>query len=162
MKHRFIEFIDREIAVAREHAAGRAPVGGRIVAKMNAMEDRTVMAKLYEASQAGVDITLYVRGFCCLRPGVPGLSENIKVVSVIGRFLEHSRIFHFGGGKARSDRRGVVHLLRGLDVPQPEQTAWNRRVPCSAANPGLDSSRSSTSWPATGARRGSFSPTVVR
>ncbi|MBX3358720.1 MAG: polyphosphate kinase 1 [Phycisphaeraceae bacterium] len=99
MKSTFLELIDREIAIARDHARGASPVGGRIIAKMNAMEDRTVMAKLYEASKAGVEITLYVRGFCCLRPGVPGLSETIKVVSVVGRFLEHSRIFHFGAGK---------------------------------------------------------------
>jgi len=102
MKARFLDLIEREMKLAAEHRAGRSPaggVGGRLIAKMNAMEDRTVMEKLYEASAAGVDITLYVRGFCCLRPGVPGLSENIRVVSVVGRFLEHSRLFWFGGGK---------------------------------------------------------------
>ncbi|MBC7835139.1 MAG: polyphosphate kinase 1, partial [Phycisphaerales bacterium] len=98
MKPRVLEAIDREIELARGHAAGLVPVGGRIVAKMNALEDHTVTQKLYEASRAGVNITLYVRGFCSLRPGVPGLSENIRVISVVGRFLEHSRIFHFGAG----------------------------------------------------------------
>ncbi len=92
MRDRFLELIDREMAHAR---AGRP---ARIVAKMNAMEDRALTRKLYEASQAGVEITLIVRGFCCLRPGVPGLSDNIRVVSIVGRFLEHSRIFHFGNG----------------------------------------------------------------
>ncbi|MGE3108442.1 MAG: polyphosphate kinase 1 [Phycisphaerales bacterium] len=100
MKSRFIAMIDREIQVARQHASGTSKVGGRIVAKMNALADQDVTEKLYEASQAGVDITLMVRGFCCLRPGVPGLSENVRVMSVVGRFLEHSRFFHFGAGRA--------------------------------------------------------------
>ncbi len=99
MKKRIIEMIRREIAVAQAHARGESPVGGRIVAKMNAFADSDVAEHLYAASRAGVQITLFVRGFCCLRPGVPGMSETIRVVSVLGRFLEHSRIFHFGAGK---------------------------------------------------------------
>ncbi len=94
MRDRFIELIDGEIAVAR--AGGH----GRVIAKMNSFEDPTMMHKLYEASQAGVKITLMVRGFCCLRPGVPGLSDNIDVLSIVGRFLEHSRVFFFGRGEA--------------------------------------------------------------
>jgi polyphosphate kinase len=93
MKRGFMDLIDREAAIAR--SGGR----GRIVAKMNALEDRAVMDRLYEASAAGVQIDLFVRGFCCLRAGVKGLSDNIRVVSTVGRFLEHSRIFHFGAGK---------------------------------------------------------------
>ena len=99
MKPGFLTHIQREIDLARAHAEGRSPVGGRIIAKMNALEDAAVARELYKASQAGVKIELYVRGFCCLRPGVPGLSENITVTSVVGRFLEHSRIFHFGSGQ---------------------------------------------------------------
>jgi polyphosphate kinase len=98
MKRRILDMIQREIGVAQAYAEGRSPVNGRIVAKMNALADSDVTERLYAASRAGVQITLFVRGFCCLRPGVPGLSENIRVISVLGRFLEHSRIFHFGKG----------------------------------------------------------------
>ena len=94
MKKRFLELIDRETEFAR---SGR---GGRIVAKMNQLEDRGVMDALYRASQAGVQVDLVIRGFCCLRPGVPGLSDNVRVRSVLGRFLEHSRIFWFQNGQA--------------------------------------------------------------
>ena len=69
-----------------------------IHAKMNSLEDKKVIEKLYEASQAGVEIKLLVRGVCCLKAGVQGLSENIQVYSIIDRFLEHSRIFIFGNG----------------------------------------------------------------
>jgi polyphosphate kinase len=92
MKSRFVQLIAREAKLAREGKPAR------IIAKMNSLEDSTISEALYQASQAGVKITLYVRGFCCLRPAVKGLSENIKVISVIGRFLEHSRIFYFSNG----------------------------------------------------------------
>ncbi|MCT7950503.1 polyphosphate kinase 1 [Ancylothrix sp. C2] len=89
MRERMIALIRREI----EHTKnGRA---GRIVAKMNALVDPQIIATLYEASIAGVQIDLIIRGMCCLRPGLAGLSENIRVVSIVGRFLEHSRIFYF-------------------------------------------------------------------
>lgn len=94
MRDRVIELIDREAAHAR---AGRP---ARIIAKMNQLEDRKVCNALYAASQAGVPIDLVIRGFCTLRPGVPGLSENIRITSVIGRFLEHSRIFYYRNAAA--------------------------------------------------------------
>jgi len=100
MKKRFLDLIAREIRQAQAHALGESDVSGRIIVKMNAFADNEMADQLYAASQAGVKITLFVRGFCCLRPGVQGLSENIRVVSVLGRFLEHSRVFHFGASKA--------------------------------------------------------------
>mgnify|MGYP006279942745 FL=1 len=90
LRARIYELIDRE----RDHAlAGR---GGRIVAKMNALEDPGVVERLYEAAEAGAEIDLIVRGICRLRPGVEGVTGTVRVHSVIGRFLEHSRIFRFG------------------------------------------------------------------
>lgn len=86
---RITELIEQEMAVEG---------GGRIVMKMNGLADRAITSHLYAASQAGVEIDLIVRGLCCLRPGVPGLSERIRVRSIVGRFLEHSRIYHFANG----------------------------------------------------------------
>jgi polyphosphate kinase len=89
LRDRFIGLIRREI----EHCCNG--YSGRIVAKMNALVDPQIIATLYEASQAGVQIDLIVRGMCCLRPGVEGISENIRVISIVGRYLEHSRIYYF-------------------------------------------------------------------
>ena len=95
MRPRLLKLIEREIENKR---AGKP---ARIVAKMNQLEDPDMIEALCEASEAGVPIDLIVRGFCCLRPGVPARTETIRVRSIIGRFLEHSRIFHFANGKDR-------------------------------------------------------------
>ena len=89
LRDRMIQMIDRETENCRQGKTGR------IVAKMNSLVDGQVIRTLYTASQAGVEIDLIVRGICCLRPGIPDFSNNIRVISIIGRFLEHSRIFYF-------------------------------------------------------------------
>jgi polyphosphate kinase len=92
MRQRFLQLVNGEI---ENHRAG---LPARIVAKMNQLEDPELIQALCEAGCAGVPVDLVVRGFCCLRPGVPGCSEGIRIRSIIGRFLEHSRIFHFAAG----------------------------------------------------------------
>ncbi len=110
LRARFLEMIDREI----EHSkAGRA---AGIVAKLNAISDEAIMEALYRASQAGVPIELLVRGLCELRPGVPGVSDTIRVRSIVGRFLEHSRIFVFENGGDREVYMGSADWMgRNLD-----------------------------------------------
>nr|WP_147329918.1 RNA degradosome polyphosphate kinase [Macrococcus goetzii] len=89
IRDEFVEHINQEIDFHKEFG------NGLIIAKMNSLTDKTVIKKLYEASQAGVKVKLIIRGICCLRPGIPGISENIRVISIVGRFLEHSRIYYF-------------------------------------------------------------------
>ncbi|HSS76140.1 MAG TPA: polyphosphate kinase 1, partial [Thermoanaerobaculia bacterium] len=111
MRRRFLEMIAREV----EHQqAGR---GGRIVAKMNALDDRQIIDALYDASAAGVEIDLIVRGICRLSPGLPGRSDTIRVISIVGRYLEHARIFCFGnGGEPEYYLGSADWMSRNLDA----------------------------------------------
>lgn len=129
MRQRFIELIDQEIG----HALSGSE--GRIVAKMNGLEDPMIVRKLYEASQAGVSIDLIVRGNCRLRPGISGVSDNIRVLSIIGRNLEHSRIFYFANhgaplyyiGSADWMRRNLssrVETAIPIEDPRIQEYMW--------------------------------------
>jgi polyphosphate kinase len=110
MRDRIIEEIE---LTAAAHKAGEE---ARIALKMNSLVDARCIQALYEASQAGVRIDLNVRGICCLRPGVEGISENIRVSSIVGRFLEHSRIYTFRRGEETRVLMGSADLMpRNLD-----------------------------------------------
>jgi polyphosphate kinase len=127
MRPRFLDMIHREIAHRR---AGRP---ARILAKMNALVEPEIIAALYEASQAGVPIDLIVRGICCLRPGLPGVSETIRVISIVGRFLEHSRGFYFLNGGAEEVYIGSAdwmprNLERRIEAVAPIDDPVHRRT----------------------------------
>jgi polyphosphate kinase len=110
MRERFLGMIRREIG---HRQAGRA---ARIIVKMNALVDPELIAALYEASRAGVPIDLIIRGICCLRPGLAGVSERIRVISIVGRFLEHSRAFYFlNGGEEEVYIGSADWMPRNLD-----------------------------------------------
>ena len=130
MRTEFEQRIRREIEIAR---AGRP---ARLAFKMNALEDQDFVRLLYEASQAGVDVDLIVRGLCRLRPGIPGLSDRIRVVSVIGRFLEHARIYYFGNdgdpeyfiGSADLMQRNLderIEIIAPVREPDLQEHLWD-------------------------------------
>jgi polyphosphate kinase len=105
LRQRLEEMIRREIEIHEREG------GGHVIFKANALEDGPMIQLLYQASRAGVRVDLLMRGICCLRPGVPGVSENIRVKSIVGRFLEHSRIFYFRNGGREEVYLGSADLM---------------------------------------------------
>jgi polyphosphate kinase len=128
MHDHFLKLIRHETDLARQGKEGR------IIVKLNSLVEETLIVALYEASQAGVKIDLIIRGICCLRPGVEGVSENIRVTSIVGRFLEHSRIFYFGNGSKPKVYLGSAdwmprNLFRRVEVVFPvREPALRKRV----------------------------------
>ena len=121
MRSRLVDLIARET----RHAEQGKPA--RILLKLNSLVDETIIDALYDASRAGVQIDIVARSICALRPGVPGMSDNIRVKSVVGRFLEHSRAYYFSNAGADD----IYHRQRGHDAPQPgpaRRSARSRRV----------------------------------
>jgi polyphosphate kinase len=105
MREELIKRIDREIEHHKTHG------NGHLAFKLNALVDQECIRVLYRASQAGVRVDLVIRGVCCLRPGIPGVSENIRVISIVGRFLEHTRIYYFGNGGEEEVLLGSADLM---------------------------------------------------
>jgi polyphosphate kinase len=126
MRHTLTKLVEREIACRRRGERGH------IILKMNGLVDHDIVQLLYRASQAGVDVDLLVRSICCLRPGLPGVSDRIRVCSIVGRFLEHSRVWYFRNGGHEEVYIGSADLMprnldRRIEIMAPVKDSGLRR-----------------------------------
>lgn len=145
LRDKVMELMDREIKKGPE---------GYIFLKLNSITDRKLIDKLAQASQAGVEVVMNVRGICCIRPGIPGLTDHITIFSIVGRYLEHTRIYRFGRGD-----NADLFISSADFMTRNTERGWRWPAPCWTPRCAAPSSISATCWCPTTSRPASLAPT---